>query len=130
MPKAKSNKAYKMSFKEFLSVNTRFTHVHMDIVGPLPPCKSINDEQLPYQYLVTFIDRFTRWIEVTPVTGISAEEIANAFISTWVSRFGTPLELTTDRGKQFESELFHQLQKVIGFTRIRTTSYLPLCQKS
>ena len=36
----------------------RFTHVHMDIVGPLP---AINNS--PFRYLVTFIDRSTNWIE-------------------------------------------------------------------
>ena len=51
--------------------------------------------------------------------------MAGAFVSTWVSRFGVPLELVTDRGTQFESDLFKQLSSVLGFVRIRTTSYNP-----
>jgi cleavage and polyadenylation specificity factor subunit 1 len=80
---------------------------------------------MPYRYVVTFIDRFTRWVEAVPVCGITAEEIANAFVSTWVSRFGVPLEVITDRGRQFESELFKQLSKLLGFAKIRTTSFNP-----
>ena len=53
----------------------RFTHVHMDIVGPLP---AINNS--PFRYLVTFIDRSTNWIEAHPVHSTStAEEVCHAF---------------------------------------------------
>jgi cleavage and polyadenylation specificity factor subunit 1 len=98
----------------------RFTHVHMDIVGPLPPVEgSVN------RFIVSFIDRATNWVEATPVSSITANEVAKTFISTWFSRFGTPLYLTTDRGSQFESELFHELSKSLGFTRLRTTAYHP-----
>jgi len=42
-----------------------------------------------------------------------------------VSRFGVPLYLVTDRGRQFESELFDKLSSIIGFHRLRTTAYHP-----
>ena len=99
---------------------SRFSHVHMDVIGPLPTISGH-----PYRYLVTFIDRNTRWCEAQPVSSITAESIATAFVTAWFSRFGTPLYLTTDRGTQFESELFQNLSKIIGFTRLRTTAYHP-----
>ena len=98
----------------------RFTHVHMDIVGPLP---AINNST--FRYLVTFIDRSTNWIEAHPVHSITAEEICHAFITAWFSRFGVPLYITTDRGTQFESQFFAQLSRTLGFCRLRTTSYHP-----
>ena len=98
----------------------RFTHVHMDIVGPLP---AINNS--PFRYLVTFIDRSTNWIEAHPVLSITAEEVWHAFLTTWFSRFGVPLYITTDRGTQFESQLFAQLSQTLVFCRLRTTSYHP-----
>ena len=52
----------------------RFTHVHKDIVGPLP---AINNS--PFRYLVTFIDRSTNWIEAHPVHSITAEKFATLF---------------------------------------------------
>jgi cleavage and polyadenylation specificity factor subunit 1 len=104
----------------------RFQTVHMDIVGPLPPSRHLGQ---PYttnvQYVVTFIDRATRWIEAAPVPDITAETIAYAFLSSWISRFGVPLHLVTDRGRQFESELFHHLSQLVGFHRLRTCSYHP-----
>ncbi|XP_047468533.1 uncharacterized protein LOC125024808 [Penaeus chinensis] len=45
--------------------------------------------------------------------------------NTWISRYGIPATLTTDRGSQFESELWRQLMILLGSKRIRTTAYHP-----
>ena len=52
--------------------------------------------------------------------------MAHAFVVTWISRFGVLLHIT-DRGTQFKSELFAELSKLVGFHRLRTTSYHPQC---
>ena len=98
--------------------DARFDHVHLDIVGPFPTCKG-------YSYLLTCVDRFTRWPEAIPLVDITASTVAHAFISGWIARFGTPSTITTDRGAQFESELWNQLMRLLGTTRIRTTAYHP-----
>lgn len=71
------------------------------------------------------IDRFTRWIEVIPLTEIPAEEVANAFYSGWIARFGTPSRVTTYQGRQFESALLKTIIALTGTKRIRTTPYHP-----
>lgn len=43
-----------------------FTHVHVDIVGPLPP-------SCGYSYPLTVVDRTSQWPEALPMTGISAD---------------------------------------------------------
>jgi Integrase zinc binding domain len=53
----------------------RFSHVHVDLVGPLPRSNS------GQAYLLTVVDRSTRWAEAIPLAGIAAEECAAAFIS-------------------------------------------------
>lgn len=104
----------------------RFQTVHIDIVGPLPNATLPHHPYtLPYRYLLTCIDRATRWSEAIPLIDTTASSVAVAFISGWISRFGVPLKVVTDRGAQFESELFSNLSSIIGFHHIRTTSYHP-----
>lgn len=97
----------------------RFTHVHVDIVDNMPTSHD------GYRYLFTMIDRTTRWVEAVPMVEKSAETCANALVNHWISRFGTPKVLTSDQGRQFESELFQHLLQAIGTKFIRTTGYHP-----
>lgn len=98
----------------------RLEHVHIDIVGPLP----ISDG---YRYLLTMIDRATKWPEACPLEDITAEKVANAFYDGWIARFGCPVTITTDQGRQFESDLFNKLMQRMGIHRTRTTAYHPQC---
>ena len=76
--------------------------VHIDLVGPLPPSRG-------FTYLLTCVDRFSRWPEAIPLTHITAEAVAQAFLHGWISRFGVPSTIITDCGRQFESQLWNML---------------------
>ena len=102
----------------FPTPGTRFEIVHIDIVGPLPPSKG-------FTYLLTCVDRFTRWPEAIPLTNTTAESVAQAFLLGWVSRFGVPATIVTDRGRQFESQLWSSLMSLLGSKRSRSTAYHP-----
>lgn len=102
----------------FQQPSGRFTHVHVDIIGPMPVCDG-------FRYCLTAIDRVSRWPEVWPMQSITAEEVADTFTKQWISRFGVPSVITTDQGAQFESDLFRRLLQHFATKRIRTTSYHP-----
>ena len=104
---------------QFQAPSARFDHVHIDLVGPLPSSDGCN-------YILTCIDRFTRWPEAIPLPNITAETVARAFVTRWVASFGVPSTITTDRGSQFESALFLALTNLLGTKRVRTTAYHPI----
>ena len=102
--------------------DARFDHVHIDIIGPFPPAKG-------YTHLLTCVDRLTRWPKAIPLTDTSTETVVHAFLKGWIARFGVPTTITSDRGGQFESNLWHCLVQLLGVHRIRTTAYHP-CSNS
>jgi hypothetical protein len=64
----------------------RFTHLHVDLVGPLPTSAE------GFKYLFTIIDRSTRWWEAIPVKNMEAATIAD----TGGRRLGQPLWRASD----------------------------------
>ena len=116
--KNKVHRHTRSALGEFLIPSERFAHVHIDLVGPLTPSQG-------FAYVLTCIDRFTRWPEVIPIQDCRAETVAKAFCAQWISRYGVPLEITSDRGRQFESSLFSQLTSMLGTHHNFTSAYNP-----
>jgi transposase InsO family protein len=71
----------------------------LDIVGPL--------RQAPggYIHLLVAIDKFSKWVEVCPITNLRAEQ-ALTFFTDIVYRFGVPNSIITDNGSQFTGRKF------------------------
>ena len=115
---AKISRYNKPVFGKFDEPTERFDHIHIDIVAPLPYADG-------FRYLLTCVDRFTRWPEAIPLVDVRVEMVADAFFSGWKARFGTPATITMDRGAQFELKLWDGLCNQFGIVRNRTTRYHP-----
>ena len=125
--RAKVHRHTKAPLAPFVVPERRFDHVHVDLVGPLPPSHG-------YTYLLTMVDRTTRWPEAVPLSStMAAVEVARAFIGCWVARFGTASYIISDRGPQFTSELWTAVAENLGVRIHRTTAYNPqsngLCER-
>lgn len=96
----------------------RFGHIHVDVVGPLPPSEG-------RRYLFTVIDRSTRWPEAVPMSDATSASCASALLSGWIARFGIPEHITSDRGTSFTSQLWTSLGQLLGTSIHHTTAYNP-----
>ena len=116
--KANVGRHTRSPFGSFLSPDERFARVHVNMIGPLPLCEG-------QSYLLTCVDRFSHWCEAFSMPDIITYTTAKTFVAGWISCFGVQAVITTDRGKQFESDLFNQLMKLFRSKRIKTTAYHP-----
>lgn len=113
---SKANQHTNSPIGVFLQPDSRFVHVHMDLVFPLPRLNGFN-------YLSTCIDRLTKFPVAIPITDIKAETVAKFFMQNCVAIFGTPITVRTDR--KVQSELFKNLAKLLDSNRISCTEYHP-----
>jgi hypothetical protein len=98
---------------------SRFFHVHLDLVGPLP---ASSDGQV---YLLTTIDRLTRWVKAVPLRNMEASMSRDAFIANWVACFDVLATATTDSGTQFTSASWTGTCMRLGIKQVPTTAYHP-----
>jgi hypothetical protein len=89
--RAKVTKQTLSPVQAILIPSRRFSHVHVDLVGPVDG----------FIYLMTMVDQATRWLEAVPLKGIVASSCIEVFLSTWIANFGVLEMVTSDRGTQF-----------------------------
>jgi transposase InsO family protein len=76
-----------------------FTVWGLDIVRPL------RKEPWGFTHLLVAIDKFSKWVEVRPITNLRAEQ-AVTFFTDVIYRFGVPKSIITDNGSQFTGRKF------------------------
>ena len=93
--------------------------VHLDILGPFTTSESGN------KYVLMILDQFTRWLELHALPEQTAEITAKTFFEQWTTRYGAPLQVHTDQGRNFDSQLFTELCELMQIEKTRTTAYRP-----
>jgi transposase InsO family protein len=84
---------------QIIPVTWPFAVWGLDIVGPL--------RKVPggYTDLLVAIDKFSKWVEVRPITNLRAEQ-AMTFFTDIIYRFRVPNSIITDNGSQFTGRKF------------------------
>jgi hypothetical protein len=71
----------------------------LDIVGPLR--KALGG----FIHLLVAIDKFSKWVEVCPITNLRVEQ-AVTFFTNIIYRFGVPNSIITNNDSQFTGRKF------------------------
>ena len=90
--------------------------VAMDILGPLPETERGNRYFFCHPRLLYKVDRGCTYVKYGST---------HMFAYNFVCRFGAPDYLHTDQGRNFESNLFSKICKLLGVSKTRTTPYHP-----
>ena len=93
--------------------------IAIDILGPLPVTDKGN------KYVLVAIDYFTKWPEVYAIPDQEATTVARVLVEGMFCRFGTPMELHSDQGRNFESAVFAEVCRLFGIHKTRTTPGYP-----
>ena len=100
-------------------VGVPMERVALDLLGPLPKSDSGN------RWILVVGDYCTKWMEAYPLPDATATTVALKLVNEFICRFGVPQELHSDRGTNFESEVFGEVCRLLGISKTRTTAYNP-----
>lgn len=96
-----------------------FSTIGCDLVGP------INRSKTGKRFIITVTDLTTRYLECSALRDGKADEISKFLVERIFLRHGVPHHIITDLGCAFTGELMQELNKFMGITHNRTTSFHP-----
>jgi len=102
-----------------MCVGAPWEKVAIDITGPHPVSSKGN------KFIITVMDHFTKFGFAFPVRNHEALTVAKYLVERVFLTYGVPLQLLSDRGAEFEGNIFREMCEMLGVDKIRTTSYKP-----
>jgi hypothetical protein len=97
----------------------RFERVATDIAVDFPKTEE------GYEHILAIQDYFTKYLVLVPIKDMEATTVADAVTLHWITRFGSPMELYSDQGANFESKLMKQVLALFGIRKTKTTPVHP-----
>ena len=114
---AKIQTHIKALLETFKIPSCRFDHIHVDLMGPLPPSKG-------FTHLFTVVDHFSRWPEATPQQHHRFQLCSSTGIPLDCTFWHTIAHLAGQRFS-FTSQLWSAVAKMLGTQLHHTTAYHP-----
>ena len=79
-----------------------------------------------YEYILVITDHFARYTQIYVTKKKSARTAASKLYSNFILNFGSPERILHDQGPEFKNELFRNLNKTFGISKLHTTPYYPM----
>jgi len=92
--------------------------LHVDLTGPHVMSQG-------YRYMITACDSFIRFVITVPIRNKTAISTATALVQEVILKRGLPHCILTDLVGEFQNELWQELCRLLGVTRLRTMAYCP-----
>ena len=90
--------------------------VQIDLTGPHPSDRGF-----------TCICAFTNYVVAWPVRDKKATTVAKGLVENVIIPLGAPNMVLSDNGKEFENEHWHEVCRILGVGKQRTSLYYPAC---
>ena len=78
-----------------------------------------------YEDVLVMTDSFTKFAQAVPCHDQTAPTVAKVLRDHWFMRYGVPLQLHSDQGRNFESDLIRETCELYGVRKTRTSPYHP-----
>ena len=101
-----------------IPVKYAFHKFGIDLMGPLQVTSAGN------RYIVTCIDYLSNWVEARALSDKTSKQVADFFYADIVCRHGTPAEVISDQGGEFQGA-FQDLLDRLCIDHMMTSPYHP-----
>jgi hypothetical protein len=81
--------------------------IAIDTIGPMP------EDDFGFNNIITIIDTFSRLVELIPTKNTLAITAGNAIVG-WIGRYGTPSQIVSDNGKQYNNEMIKTICTIMA----------------
>ena len=100
-------------------VGVPLERVAVDILGPLPATDRANE------YIMVISDYYSKYSEAYAIPNHRAQTVADVIVTGFIARFGVMQQLHSDQGREFESDLFQKICRLLDIDKTRTVPYNP-----
>ena len=94
-----------------------FEKIFVDLVGPLETSLEEN------RYILTVQDDLTKFVEAVPIKTKETDIVAKALVENVILKYGIPDQICSDQGKEFMSEIFTKICKLLKIKQLSSTAY-------
>ena len=104
-----------------MQVEAPLDHLAIDFVGLLPESRKEN------YHILIITDHFTKWVEIFALPDQKAKTCPEVILNEVIAQLGCPLNIHSNQGRNFESQVFSVLCLMLEIRKTRMTPGNPHC---